>query len=1023
MKRLIEIAVKDKKIVLFIAVVIAVLGLYSYHIVPKQENPHIKVTGAVVTTIYPGASPQDVEQLVTKKIEDAASQLSQYQSIWSDSEKNVSIVVVLYKNEADIDKANQSLREKIDEIKDELPSACQEPKIDTDLAEVAGMMISLSGDHYTYEQLSSYGEALEDVVGEIDGIYKTELIGNVAKQVIVEVAVDRLNQLDISLDEVANLLYLQNLEVPNGAIENEREKIFVKAPALYQSLDDIENIIITVSAETGAVVKLGDVAKVYMGLQDDVKKCKQGQRNAVIVAGYFDEDKNILATGKKVREALEDIKKDLPEDLTLTESAYQPDDVERSIDDFLFNLMLGMLLVIIVIFMGMGFRNAVVVSLCIPFSIMITFILMNVTDVRVQSISLTGLIIALGIIVDNAIVISDGINVRYANGESKETAAINATASASVPIFTSTLTTVAAFAPLLFIGGDAGRFLASLPKVVIYALTASFLVAVFVIPPMLSMVIGEKNQKEKKEGVIKEGLLRLLKLGLKRKGITVMVALLLFAATIGLIMPRLKVAFFPKADKDLMYVDTFVEKVGDIRHTEKVANRIYELLSQEPEVTGVTTGIGTAMPRFYITIPFYPDREHYTRALLNFDLTKSDRFNTANELAIYLQEKLDSEAVGASATLKMLELTDPEASPVEIRLFGEDMTRLKDVAEQLENILKDMPATVNVKNGAGENTYTYIVDVDSDKASSMGILNSDVQQQLHIALFGNKDTVYRKAGKEYDIEVRSDIDSIGALKNLKIKSSITGQKVLLKQIADIKLEPQVDNIKRYNKKRSIFVTCDVKPGYSAVDVANDIEHQKLKDINTDGVKVVFAGEREQIANNFMSLGVMGIFILLLMYIILLIQFNSFIEPIIILITVPLSLIGSMLGLFLFRKPLSFTALLGVVSLMGIVVNNGILLIEYIKEAKKQGYCAYDACVNSVSLRFRPIMLSTITTLMGLMPLAVSDSDLFSPMAITLMSGLLVSTLLTMLVIPVIYMAVDRFGHKVRGSNKPQQGAV
>jgi len=422
-----------------------VLGTYNYYVLPKQENPYVQANAAIITTVYPGASPQDVEQLVTKKIEDAVSELSEYKKVSSESGKNVSVVLVLYNDEAHIDAANRELREKMDEVKGKLPHGCREPEINTDLAEAAGMLISLSGSNYTYEQLTFYAEEIKGVIGEIDGIYKTELVGNVDKQVTVKVDMDKLNQFDISLSEIDQLLYLQNLEIPSGALENEHGKISVKTRGSYQSIDDMGDTIIAVSSETGAVVRLRDIASVELELKDDVAKCKQGEENAVIVAGYFQEEKNIMPIGKKVREALANVSKSLPQDMVLTEVTFQPENVKNSIGTFVSQLIMGMVLVVVVIFIGMGPGNAVVVSLAIPFTLAMTFMLMNATDVKLQSVLLAGLIVALGMIVDNAVVVSDAVKVEYEHGESKENAAIKAASSVAMPVFTSTLTTMAAF--------------------------------------------------------------------------------------------------------------------------------------------------------------------------------------------------------------------------------------------------------------------------------------------------------------------------------------------------------------------------------------------------------------------------------------------------------------------------------------------------------------------------------------------------------------------------------------------------
>ncbi|MDD3269596.1 MAG: efflux RND transporter permease subunit, partial [Syntrophomonadaceae bacterium] len=637
MQSLIKAAVRERKIVLFIAVIITVFGLYNYSIIPKQENPQINVSAAIVTTVYPGASPEDVEQLVTEKIEDAATEVSEYDYSSSESGKNVSVVIVYYNTDADseeIDQANRELREKIDKIKGDLPDGCLEPEVNTNVAEVAGVLLSLSGGDYSYEELSAYAEDIEDALGEIDGIYKTKLLGKVEKQVTVKVDTDRLNQLGLSLSEVNQILYAQNLEIPNGALENETGKIYVKTEALYQSLDDMNNIIVGVSSQTSAMVRLKDIAAVYMESEDDAYKCKQGDKNAVVVAGYFKDDRNIIPVGKKVRETLESLKRTLPPDLELSETAFQPDDVDQSTDNFTGHLMAGIILVVGVVLLGMGLKNALVISLSIPLTMAATFILMNMTGVRIETISLAGLIIALGMIVDDAIVVNDAIVVRHDAGESSGEATVNATRSVVVPVFTSTLTTIAAFLPLLFIPGDVGQFISSMPKTVVYALGFSFVSAIFVTPAVLSLVIKrETNSKglEDRLGKIRDYFTSLLKLAMKRKKATVGIALALLVFTIGMVIPQLKVAFFPKADKDLMYIDTVVEKVGDLKYTEQVADRISGLVLQEPEVTSVTSGIGTSMPRVYITMNVLSDQENCTRALVKFDLGRSNRFKNKDD--------------------------------------------------------------------------------------------------------------------------------------------------------------------------------------------------------------------------------------------------------------------------------------------------------------------------------------------------------------------------------------------------------
>lgn len=1010
MKGVTHFSVKNRRITLFLALILTVVGIYSYYIVPKQDNPDVAPSVALVTAIYPGASPEDVQKLVTTKLEDKIEQIEGFDKVVSYSKNSLSILVVYLVNDADVNKSWTELINKMNEAKSELPEEVTDIKVNTQLADTSGIIISFSGENYSYEQLAAYAENIKNELTKINGVSRFEVNGKLEKEIVFTIDVAKINQLDISLDEVVQLLNIQNMEIPSGSIKTESSKINVKIPGSFNSISDIENTIIGISRETGAEVRIKDIGKVSLELEEGTLKYKKNGKNAVLLTGYFDDDKNIVLIGKEVRKTLNELKESVPEDIIFDEVLFQPEDVSKAVSSFMSSLIQGVIFVLIVVFIGMGLRNALVVSTAIPFSIILAFIAMNLMKIKVHQISTAALIIALGMLVDNAIVVSDAIQYLIDEGHDKLYAVVEGTRKSMIPIFTSTLTTVAAFIPLLLLPGMVGEFVYSLPMVVIISLSASFLVAM-IITPTLAYIFFKPS---KKKAFFLESLYplfnKMLLWGLKKKKTIISISFVVLFLT-AFLTYQIGLQFFPYIDKNVIYIDIQSETVGNIGETEKLTENIEEILIQQKEIIDYTTSIGGGLPKFYLTVtPTIPSTDQ-AQILLKLDLKKGGRFKTNEKFANYLQETLEHSIVGGTATVKLLEYAEPIGAPVRIRVSGESLDRVIKAAEDLQTEIRNIPGTINIRDDAPRKSYEYVVDINPDIAMHHGITKIDVQRQVNIALMGAKATTFRKAGNEYSVIVKSDIDAKSQLENLAIKSSIAGNKVLLKQIAEIKLGAQTDTITSYNKDVAVTVYSDVRDGYSSVDIQNIIEKDKLENIDTEDVIITFDGEREQIIDKFSNVGFSAVFAVLAIYIILMFQFKSFTKPIVILITLPLSLIGSIVGLSVFRQPLSFMAFLGIVSLFGVVVNNAILLIEYINDARNSGHGANEACIDAVDKRFRPIILTTTTTVIGLVPLVLSGSPMFTPMAVSLMSGLMVSTILTLVIIPVVYSLMAEFTEK------------
>lgn len=996
-------AIKERKVTLFAVVVLMVLGLYNYYVIPKEEAPKIELPAAVVTAIYPGASPEDMESIVTKKIEDKIAEMDGYDYSISYSKNSISTVVFELNHGTDVDKAWRDLREKMNDLENELPDDCSIVDINTELMKTAGIIISISGENYSYEELEYYAEKVKKQLSRVDGIEQFKIEGEQKKEVKVEVDINRLNHHGLSLGDVTSIIKGQNLEIPVGSIDNGNMKINVNVVGPYHSLKDIENTVVSASKETGEILRLKDIAKVYEGMEDTNFKIKHDGRNAVLLVGYFKEDKNIVMIGQEVEGRLVEIQDEMPEDIFFNQVLYQPRDIKASISNFIRNLLFGMLLVVVIIFISMGIRNAIIVSTAIPLTILLTFSGMNLLGIKLHQISITALIIALGMLVDNAIVIIDSIQTGLDQGLEPMTACVEGAKEVAGPVLTSTLTTVGAFIPLLLIKSAVGEYIISLPQIIMLSLTFSYLVALLVIPT-LAYIFLRKSKNIMVIPSIKKVFMELLKYSLTHRKIAFLIALVLVLSSLFSVS-QLGLQFFPKADKDLVYIDITSEQSSDISKTEVISDEVSMILKKQPEVLQFTAAIGNGLPKFWDTMMISTPSPDYAQILVKLDLKKGSRFKNNTEFVNQLQELLDTTITAGTATAFELEQGEPVGAPIKIRVSGDNFERLGAAADILRQELNSISGTTNVRDNFSNKIYEFSIVVDSDRASMLGISYYDILKESSVALRGEKATVFRNLGQEQDVLVKSNITTKEELENLAIKSLITEEKVLLKQVAKVELQHQIPVITKYDREFTVTILSDLKPGANSAIVEKEIR-SRIVDLELDDVEIIFDGEQQSISKNFGEVGILSTFAVMVIFIILLIQFNSYIQPFIILLTIPLSAVGAVWGLFLSRQPLSFTGLLGIVSLFGIVVNNAIVLIDFINKERTKGKSVVEACIDAVDKRFRPIMLTTTTTAIGLLPLIFLGSELFTPMAIAIVSGLMISTLLTLVLIPVVYSIIE-----------------
>lgn len=990
----------NRTIVVFFLLIIVLIGGISYYLVPKQENPDTSIAIALVTTIYPGASPEEVEEYVTDKLEEEIGTLEHVDYTTSMSMESASAIIVYYDTSVAIEDVESKLRECVSDAQSELPDMCQTSAVNTKLVANNQFIISLSGEAYSTEELASYAKTIKDELESVEHVSSVSLEGVSKKQVVVEADIQKLQSYHVSIENILSLMQAQNLNIPAGSIDYDSGTVTVTSDGLFTSLSDIENTVIGGAEDSLSFVKLKDVANVYVENTSD-KYYEQDGKSCILLVGTFDEGVNAVNVGKGVRSEINKIKKQLPEHLDFHEVMYAPEAISENINGFIWNLIESILLIMVVVLIGVGIRNALVISTALPVSILVTFTVMYLLGIEFQFISIAALIISLGILVDNAVVISEAIQQHMNAGEEKEAAIIGGVKETWLPVLTSTLTTIVTFGIIYFVPGAIGKVAATIPTVVITSLIASYIMAMCGIPVLAYFFFKpEKEKKNKKENIIFTFFDRLLGVGMRYPKRTLVMAF----ATLGLaavLVTQLGMQFFPYSSKPILYLDVQGETMN-LDATANTMDEVEQILDESDLVSHYASAVGGGLPSFFISVPSLSDADNAGRIMMELDEDALKKAGSTEKAAKQLQQEINERVSGATIEVKCLEYSMPADDKIVYTVSGDDMEEINALATQMVEDLSTIEGTTNVRDTSVNAQYEYKVNLDSERLSGYGLLKYDIVKQLNTSLMGATASTYTGSEDEMDIVVRAKVDSLEELKNLPISGSVSETHVLLGQVADITLEPTVPLINHYNGKRYVKVLSGVQSGYVSGNIEAQFEKKYLDQMDTSGVTIVEQGEMSNMLSLIVDLIKAAGVAILIIYIILLLQFKDFGKPFNILTSIPLSMIGCCFGLWILNMNIQAMALLGIVALFGIVVNNGILLIEVIDEKRRNGESVREACRSAVAARFRPIMISSVTTCIGLVPLIASKDPMSAPMAVTLLFGLLFSTVLTMVVVPTIY---------------------
>ena len=1021
-KTLTQIAIENNRVTWIAMILLILSGIFSYLHMPRSEDPSFILRIATVVTYFPGASPARMEQLITDKLEKEIKEMPELDFITSTSMTGVSVIYVNIKESiTDLDPVWDRLRRKVDSARTDLPTEIIGPVVNDEFADVYGVILNVVGDGTEYSYIKEVAEEVRDELLLIEEVAKVELFGVQDEQVFVEYDNSRLSELGLSPYQLSQILQGRNIIIPGGDIAIGNERIALEPSGNFESVAELEKTVINIPGSQ-ELVYLSDIATIKRGYVDPATtKVNYMQQPAISLGISLRDGGNILVLGKKVRSLIKRLKSSYPYGIEFEEATFQPDIVKTKIDDFVGNLGQSILVVALVMVITLGLRTGLVVSSLVPATIIISIMIMRLFDIWLDQVSLASLIIALGMLVDNAIVIAESIIIRMQEGKERIEAAIDSVKELKIPLLTSSLTTAAAFFPIYLAESMSGEYTQSIFKVVTITLLTSWILSMTFVPLLcvITLKIKEGNGNELYSGTAYIIYRIILSFMIRHKIFVGLIVFVIFAAVMG-VAKQVPQIFFPPSDRAFVTAEFELPEGSSIEATEAAVQKVsaylqMDLMAEENDGIGVlnwTSYIGQGGPRYVMNYNPQARRPNYAIQYINIDSMDS---------AAHVISTMENYAFANLPDLRLIvkrpELGPPIVRPVEIRIIGRNTNTLFSIADKLQDQFQNVEGHKNLADNWGARTKKLLVKIDQERARRAGVSSQDIAVSLRAGLSGMELTKYREGDEIIPVVFRSmhsDRKDLGRLESMNVFVQSTGQSVPLKQVADIEVEWEYSKIKRRDGLRSISVHGDLKPGATTVGVISQIKPWLDEQAKTwpVGYRYELGGEIETSVKSSQAIAdkmpIAGLIIIML----LVMQFNSVRKSLIILTTIPLGLIGVVIGLVVLDSYFGFMTLLGVVSLAGIVVNNAIVLIERIQiEITDFGREPFDAILEACQRRMRPIFLTTATTIGGLLPLYIGGGLMWEPMAIAIIFGLLFSTVLTLGVVPVMYAGFYRIKGK------------
>jgi multidrug efflux pump subunit AcrB len=1013
--------------------VISIAGFQAYKSIPREAAPDIQIPLLIVSIPFPGSSPEDVESLISNKVEQELKTIKNLKEISSTSSEGVSVLTLEFTSDFDISEARTKVREKMDQIKPDLPADAEDYQVtEINLSEQPLMILNLAGDM----GLLGLTELADDVKEEIEGIpgiLEVRRAGGLEKEIRVYVNPDKMNYYKLALNQVSSSISNENTNLPGGTITMGPTKYMIRVPGEFINPEGINEALI--SAPNQVPVRVRDIAQVVFGYKEVTSKSRLDGLESVSLSIVKRSGENLLAIRNEVKSIIQRLEKDYKEDVKFSILSDQGEHVQQIVKDLENNILTGFVLVFLVLLLVMGISNALLVAVAIPLSFLVSMIILNVMGFTLNIVVLFSLILSLGLLVDNAIVIVENIYRHRQAGKSRIEAAKLGTKEIAIPVTTSTITTVAAFFPLIFMPGIAGEFISFLPKTLIVTLSSSLFVALIINAVFCSTMMRVKVNKEVTSDfdelklVDHSKILRIyqmiLRSVLRFRFVTVIVFIFLFIGTFYWYgtntFPRKRIEFFPKTEPSEAVVNitapmgtTLEISDGYVTSVEGYIENDMDKLDAVVANVGQRRGSGASSSGSTTT--------YLSHVVLDFP-SWQNWVEKPSEIIKNLRQKL-VKMVGVQVKLAEAQSGPPTGKAFNLEVQGKDFSKMIDSVEKIKKRIKDIPGLVDLTDDFDRSRPELKVIIDRDKASRLGFRARDIASTVRTAFNGKKVSVFRDGTEEYDIWVQLDQSF---RKNQSDLASLfiftpTGEPVRLSEIAKVDTGPSYGSIRHVDTERTITISGDAfrVPGPVLVMKAQRV----LKDLELpDGVRYKFTGENKGRQETQVFIGQALIIAICLILVVMIAQFNSIALPFIVITSVFMSVMGVLLGLIVHDRPFGIIMTgVGTVALAGIVVNNVIVMLDFVVKLRKRGFARNEAMVLASAVRFRPVLLTAVTTVIGLAPMAMgmdidfsrdspivfgSESGSFwKSMALAIMYGLGVATFLTLIMVPTLYSLIE-----------------
>lgn len=1002
-----EWSLQHKHFIYFFMALFFIAGVFSYHNLGRMEDPDFTIKQMVITTVWPGATARQMEEQVTDKIEKKLQDLPGLDYLKSYSSPGVTVIYVNLKDtvpQKDIRSKWLEARNMVNDMKGNLPAGVQDPMFNDRFDEVYGVVYALTGDGFTYEEMREKAEKIRRILLGVPSVKKVQLLGVQTEKIYIEMENSKLAQLGIDPGLITSTLQAQNSMSASGMLETASDNVYLRVTGMFEHLEDIQNIPLQANGRT---FRLGDIAKVTRSYAEptDPKFFYNGQP-ALGISLAMEPGGNILTLGEDLEKIIQQIKKELPAGLELHQTVNQPKVVKSSIDEFIKSLAEAIIIVLIVSFASLGMRSGIIVALCIPLVIAAVFTFMYLMGIELQRISLGALIIALGLLVDDAIITIETMVVKMEQGWDRFNAACFAYTSTAYPRLTGELVTCAGFIPVGFSKGSASEYTSTIFSVVAIALITSWIVAGTATPLLGYLFIKVKPQGEgnHEHNVHDTRFYRWFKgvliwcLTNRKTVLTATVASFFGAvALLGLV----KQEFFPASTRPELIVQLHLQEGASLKNTEEVARQVAQKLEGNSLISYYTYHVGEGAPRFVLSFEPTFNKTNFAEFIIVAKDAKA-----RDELRTQVNQLLNEEFPSVQVHSKVI-LNGPSSDyPVMLRVKGYDIDKVREIAEQVQTIMSAHPSVKNANLNWQEKSKTMHLEIGQDKARKLGVTSQSLATSLQTQVSGAPIAEFRENDKTVSMVLRfssQNRSDPSRLKDLNIHIG-NGKYVPLDQIAKISFEAEAGLIYRRDLKPMIIVQSETVPGALGDDVAEQVYHNlgELRGNLPLGYSIEYDGSKADSINAVKFLSEPVPMMIIMIMILLMIQLQNIPKLFLTLLTAPLGIIGVSIGLFLTNSPMGFVVQLGILALSGIIMRNTVILMDQIDQLLDAGESLWDAIINATIIRCRPILLTAAAAILGMIPLV--SSTFWGPMAVAIAAGLSGATVLTLLVLPVMYAA-------------------